>query len=85
MQFLARRSEEFLLPQSEFTPHRFACGLTPLAHRRTFPSESLTLKGGVKKSGQARTSVSKGSCALALMAVLLLFSVFREIPARINP
>ena len=47
MQFLARRSEEFLLPQSEFTPHRFACGLTPLAHRRTFPSESPTLKGGV--------------------------------------
>ncbi len=28
-----------------FGPHRFACGLAPLAHRRTFPSESPTSRG----------------------------------------
>ena len=39
-QFLTSRSKEFLLLQSEFSPHRFACGLAPLPHR-------LPLKGGV--------------------------------------
>ena len=33
-------SKIWVSPQNIFTPHRFACGLTPLAHR-------LPLKGGV--------------------------------------
>ena len=37
------------------SPHRFACGLTPLALRLAFPSGSQTLKGGVKFKNMRET------------------------------
>ena len=47
------------LIQSSLTPHRIACGLSPLAHRGAFPSGCPTLKGGVKFKSASRRFFNK--------------------------